>query len=105
MFNFISDNFEVGRLSKGNLQPTSLPAHQSTSLPGHLLTFTPQKFLLDFPRVTSHMDGKDRGKKWPACRPVEGRKRKKERKKEKKKEGEGETRLKWYLAYRIMSLI
>jgi len=51
------------------------------------------------------MDGKDRGKKWPACRPVEGRKRKKERKKEKKKEGEGGTRLKWYLAYRIMSLI
>ena len=37
------------------------------------------------------MDGKDRGKKWPACRPVEGRKRKKERKKEKKKEGEGDA--------------
>ena len=67
----------------------SPPRPPATSPPGHLLTFTPQKFLLDFPRVTSHMDGKDRGKKWPACRPVEGRKRKKERKKEKKKEGEG----------------
>ena len=40
---------------------------------------------IEFPRVTSHPDGKDRGKKWPACRPVEGRKRKKERKKKEKR--------------------
>ena len=40
---------------------------------------------MKFPRVTSHTDGKDRGKKWPACRPVEGRKRKKERKKKEKR--------------------
>ena len=30
---FISDNFEDGRLSKDNLQPTSPPTHQATSLP------------------------------------------------------------------------
>ena len=40
---------------------------------------------IEFPRVTSHTDGKDRGKNWPACRPVEGRKRKKERKKKEKR--------------------
>ena len=95
MFNFISDNFEVGRLSKGNLQPTSLPAHQSTSPPGHLPTFTPQKFLLDFPRVTSHMDDKDRGKKMACLQACRGEKEEKGEEKGKKEGRRGGTRLKY----------
>jgi len=40
---------------------------------------------LTFPGLLVTRTGKIEGKKWPACRPVEGRKRKKERKKKEKR--------------------
>ena len=72
----------------------------STALIDHV-----ERKKMRFPRVTSHTDGKDRGKKMACLQACRGEKEEKGEEKIKKKEGEGETRLKWYLAYRIMSLI
>ena len=59
---------------------------------------------LHFPRVTSHRDGKDRGKKLACLQACRGEKEEKGEKKEgKKKEGEG-TWLKRCLAYKRMTL-
>ena len=57
---------------------------------------------IEFPRVTSHTDGKDRGKKMACLQACRGEKEEKGEKKErKKKEGE-ETRLERCLAYKRM---
>ena len=59
---------------------------------------------IEFPRVTSHTDGKDRGKKMACLQACRGEKEEKGEKKEgKKKEGE-ESRWERCLAYKRMSL-